>query len=155
MNNKNLLGAGRKIARWAATLAVAVAMLAALSVAPADAQCRTRLGGRARRVYGQQVNQYATYPGYVSYQPRGYNNYGYYPGYSYDPSYDPYNNGPSKGGDVLAVGASVAGGALVGGMVGGKKGAIIGAAAGAALGAGIVVKRHRNYNNQYRYPYPF
>jgi hypothetical protein len=162
MNVKNsLFGASRKIGRATASLAVAIALLAAVSVSSAQAQCRGSRNVRARRVFSQPVN-YGAYPGYQArrvvvpqnvgngYYGNGSQYYGNYPGY-----YDPYDQGPSKGKDVLAVGASVAGGALVGGLVGGKKGAIIGAAAGAALGAGIVVKRHRNYNNQYRYPYPF
>src|SRR5262245_5375944 len=96
--NRSLFGTGRRLARVAGSLAVALAMLATLSLAPADAQCRG--GSRARRVYSQPYpnnagyypQQNAYYGNYPGYPQNVY--YGNYPGYSDPYSYNPYDQGP-------------------------------------------------------------
>jgi hypothetical protein len=155
MTKSNSFGAVSKLARYVATFAIAAAMLAALSVAPASAQCRGRVS-RVRPAYSQQYRVYSQqYRRAPVYSQQYYGNNPYYysaPAYTYDPYYRP----SSKGKDTLTVVGGAAAGALVGGLVGGKKGAIIGAAAGAGVGGAVVYKRHRNNNYYYNnYPYPY
>lgn len=150
MNNEKLIRVARSVTRYAAAFAVVATMLTALSVVPADAQCRGRNRARAAR-----VQPYGAYPGYYN------NNSGYYNSGYYNP---PNNNNyyydgrapwerRSKTRDALTVVGTTAGGAVVGGLLGGKKGAILGAAAGAGVGGVIVYKKRQR--PRYDYPYPY